>query len=74
MMYSVPITTKTLDVYILEARNGSEAAFKAAELIAEGVAPNQHTKLGRTIGSAKPLVANEPNDPAVVAARENGSA
>jgi hypothetical protein len=54
--YSVPVTRKTLDVFIVEARNGSEAAFIAAEAIAEGKQPDQQTNLGRTIGTARPLV------------------
>ena len=54
--YSVPITRKTLDVYIVEARNGSEAAFVAAEAIANGATPNQTTNLGRSIGTARPLI------------------
>jgi hypothetical protein len=59
--YSVPITTKKLDVYIVEARNGSEAAFLAAEAIANGVMPDQTTNLGRIIGTARPL-ADEPTE------------
>jgi hypothetical protein len=73
MQYSVPITTKTLDVYIVEAKNGSDAAFKVAGLINDGVEPTRSRVLNTTIGSAKPVIADEPNDPAVVAAKENGS-
>lgn len=56
--YSVPITRKTLDVFFVEARNGSEAAFAAAERIAKGDAPDQTRELGRQVGSARPVVAD----------------
>lgn len=51
--YSVPINRKTLDVFYVDARNGSEAAFKAAELIAAGVEPSTSTELSRQIGTAR---------------------
>lgn len=60
MKYSVPITRKILEVYVVEARNGSEAAFKAAELRAEGTAPDQVTDLGHSVSTARPLI-NEPD-------------
>lgn len=60
MKYSVPITTKTLDVYIVEARNGSDAAFQVAEAIANGAVPNHTTNLGRNIGAARPIIVDEP--------------
>lgn len=66
MQYSVPITTKTLDVYIVEAKNGSDAAFKVAGLINDGVPPTRSRELNRTIGSAKPLV-NDPTTEEVAA-------
>lgn len=56
MKYSVPITSKRLDVFIVEARNGSDAAFKAAERIGKGEAPDQTRELSRQVGSARPLV------------------
>jgi hypothetical protein len=60
--YSVPITTKTLSVFIVEARNGSDAAFQVAEAIANGAIADQTTNLGRVIGAARPLV-DEPTAP-----------
>lgn len=54
--YSVPITTKTLDVYIVEAKNGSDAAFKAANLITQGEKPTHSRELSRQVGSARPVL------------------
>jgi hypothetical protein len=54
--YSVPITRKIEDVFIVEARNGSEAAFKVAELIAEGVEPDRQMCTERKVGTARPLI------------------
>lgn len=57
--YSVPITTKTLDVYVVDAKNGSDAAFKAAGLVAENVPPTHSRELSRQVGSAKPLIEDD---------------
>lgn len=54
--YTVPIVRKVMDVYTIEARNGSEAAFKAAERIANGDAPDHTRELSRDVKSAKPVV------------------
>jgi hypothetical protein len=53
--YSVPITRKILDVYIVEAKNGSHAAFIAATNILEGGSATFSRELSRNVGSAKPL-------------------
>lgn len=58
--YSVPIKRTTLDVFIVEARSGSDAAFQAAERISKGDAPDQTRELNRQVLSAKQIV----DDPA----------
>ena len=58
--YTVPITRKVLDVYVVEARNGTEAGMKAAYAVADGEAPTHTRELSRVVGSARPELAELP--------------
>jgi hypothetical protein len=52
--YTVPVTRKTLDVYVVEARNATEAGMNAAYLIAENAPPTHQRELSRVVGTARP--------------------
>lgn len=62
MKYSVPITTKSLAVYEVDAKNGSEAAFKVAQLVAAGTEPTHARVVSTSVGSAKPTVEDTESD------------
>jgi hypothetical protein len=65
MKYSVPVTRKVLDVYIVEAKNPTHAAFIAATDVANGGEPTQTRELSRQVGSAKRVVDDEETLPGV---------
>jgi len=52
--YTVPVTRKTLDVYVVEARNATEAGMKAAYLIVDDDEPTYQRELSRVVGTARP--------------------
>lgn len=60
--YNVPIERKVLDIYQVEARSGSDAAFQAALLVSEGNPPTSTRELSRRVLSARPAV-SEPTTP-----------
>lgn len=55
-MYAVPIERKVLDVYHVEARSGTDAAFKVATEIAAGATPTHTRELSRRVLSARSVV------------------
>ena len=57
--YSVPVTRKVLDVYVVEARNATHAGMVAAELISNDDKPTHSHELSRTVMSAKPMVPDQ---------------
>jgi len=57
--YSVPVTRKVLDVYIVEAKNPSHAAFVAATHRSNGGEPTMTRELSWDVGSAKRIVDDE---------------
>lgn len=67
-MYSVPFTTKTIDVYEVEAKSPVEAAMKATQLLNKNVPPTHSHIHSFDIGSVKATY-EDPND---VAAKHAG--
>ncbi len=54
--YTVPIVRTVQDVYIVEARSGTEAGMAAAVRIAAGDEPDTSRELSRRVLSAKTVL------------------
>jgi hypothetical protein len=54
--YTVPIVRTVQDVYVVEARSGTEAGMAAATRIAAGDAPDTSRELSRRVLSAKTVL------------------
>ncbi len=56
MKYTVPVTRTIMDVYEVDARNGTEAAVKVGMAMAAGDPPSTTKELSRKVGGARTLV------------------
>jgi len=54
--YTVPIVRTVQDVYVVEARSGTEAGMAAAVRIAAGEEPDSSRELRRRVLSAKTVL------------------
>jgi len=63
--YSLPITRKWIDVYIVEAKSPTDAGIQVGQLIAQGSEPDHQTEVGYNVGSAKLVIVDEPTLPGI---------
>lgn len=58
-LYAMQRVIKTVEVYEVEAKNGTDAGFKVAQHIADGGEPASRMTFSSAFGQARPVIEDE---------------